>query len=149
MKKHTINEIGIKQIAQQLKSACKPSEFMGWLDNDLIDSQETKKMLSAWAEQLETALDSGDGDEIEISHHITNSGHTEWIYVTDEGINIESADVEAQSDQKPYYMNIFTGSVALKSDWTYQNQTGVWVNAVDLGEVSEVKKDDLGEWVEA
>ena len=87
---HTINEIGIKQIAEQLKSACKPSVFNGWLEDNLIESRRSQEMLSAWATELEGTLNSGNGDEIEISQHLTNSGHVEWLAVTDEGIDVES-----------------------------------------------------------
>jgi hypothetical protein len=47
------------------------------------------------------------------------------------------------------YMNIETGSVDTRDGWDYENESGETVNAVDLGEVVEVKKDDKGEWVEA
>ena len=87
MKTHTINKHGMQQIVNQLKAKCKPSVFDGWLDDDLIDSRESKAMLSAWASDLEETLDSENGDEIEISEHQTISGHTEFIYVTDEGID--------------------------------------------------------------
>ena len=92
MNNHTINEIGIKQIAEQLKSACKPSVFDGWLEDDLIESRRSQEMLSAWATELEDTLNSGNGDEIEICQHLTNSGHVEWIAVTDEGIDVESTE---------------------------------------------------------
>jgi len=88
MKKHTINENGMQQIVDQLKAQCKPSVFDGWLDDDLIDSRRSQEMLSAWASELEEVLDSGNGDEIEISQHDTISGHIEFLSVTDEGIDI-------------------------------------------------------------
>ena len=99
MKTHTINTNGIKQIVDQLKAKCKPSVFNGWLDDDLIDSRESKEMLSAWASDLEETLDSENGDEIEISEHQTISGHTEFIYVTDEGIDIEN-DLIADAERR-------------------------------------------------
>ena len=89
MKRHIINEIGMQQIVDQLKSQCKPSVFDGWLDDDLIGSRRSKAMLSSWASDLEGVLDSGNGDEIEISQHDTISGHTEFLSVTDEGIDVE------------------------------------------------------------
>ena len=87
MKTHTINKHGMQQIVNQLKAKCKPSVFDGWLDDDLIDSRESKAMVSSWASDLEAVLDQENGDEIEISEHQTISGHTEFIYVTDEGID--------------------------------------------------------------
>jgi len=89
MKKHIINEIGMQQIVDQLKSQCKPSVFDGWLEDDLIGSRRSKEMLSSWATELEDMLNSGNGDEIEISQHDTISGHIEFLSVTDEGIDIE------------------------------------------------------------
>jgi hypothetical protein len=89
MKTHTINKHGMQQIVDQLKAKCKPSVFDGWLDDDLIDSRESKEMLAAWASDLETVLDDENGDEIEISEHHTISGHTEFLSVTDKGIDIE------------------------------------------------------------
>ena len=99
MKTHTINKNGMQQIVDQLKAKCKPSVFNGWLDDDLIDSRESKEMLSAWASDLEETLDSENGDEIEISEHQTISGHTEFIYVTDEGIDIEN-DLIADAERR-------------------------------------------------
>ena len=87
MKKHIINEIGMQQIVDQLKSQCKPSVFDGWLEDDLIGSRRSKEMLSSWATELEDVLNSGNGDEIEISQHDTISGHTEHLSVTDAGID--------------------------------------------------------------
>ena len=99
MKTHTINTNGIQQIVDQLKAKGKPSSFNGWLDDDLIDSRESKEMLGAWASDLEETLDSENGDEIEISEHQTISGHTEFIYVTDEGIDIEN-DLIADAERR-------------------------------------------------
>jgi len=87
MKMYTINENGMQQIVEQLKSKCKPSVFDGWLDDDLVESRRTQEMLSAWATELEDTLNSGDGEEIEISRHDTISGHTEHLSVTDAGID--------------------------------------------------------------
>ena len=89
MKKHLVNKNGMQQIVDQLKSQCKPIVFDGWLDDDLIDSRRSQEMLSAWASDLEDVLDSGNGDEIEISQHDTISGHIEFLSVTDEGIDVE------------------------------------------------------------
>jgi hypothetical protein len=89
MKTHTINKNGMQQIVDQLKAKCKADVFDGWLDNDLIDSRESQEMLAAWAHDLETVLDDENGDEIEISEHQTISGHTEFLSVTTEGIDIE------------------------------------------------------------
>lgn len=90
MKSHTINEIGMQQIVDQLKAKCKLSVFDGWLDADLIDSRRSQEMLSAWAAELEDVLDSGAADEIEISQHDTVSGHTEHLSVTDDGIDLKA-----------------------------------------------------------
>jgi len=89
MKNHTINTNGIQQIAEQLKAQCKPNVFDGWLEDDLIGSRRSQEMLSSWATELEDVLNSGNGDEIEISQHDTISGHIELLSVTDEGIDIE------------------------------------------------------------
>jgi hypothetical protein len=89
MKTHTVNKNGMQQIVDQLKAKCKADVFDGWLDNDLIDSRESQEMLAAWAHDLETVLDDENGDEIEISEHQTISGHTEFLSVTTEGIDIE------------------------------------------------------------
>jgi len=78
----------MQQIAEQLKAKCKPSVFDGWLDADLIDSRRSQEMLSEWAAELEDVLNSGNGDEVEISQHDTISGHTEHLSVSDHGINI-------------------------------------------------------------
>ena len=99
MKTHTINTNGIQQIVDQLKAKCKPSVFDGWLDDDLIDSRESKEMVSSWASDLEAVLDQENGDEIEISAHDTISGHTEFLSVTDEGIDIEN-DLIADAERR-------------------------------------------------
>lgn len=51
-------------------------------------------------------------------------------------------------DEK-YYMNIATGSVDTYDGWWYENENGERVNAVDLGEVVEVTKNEDGDWGEA
>lgn len=88
MTSHIINENGMQQIVDQLKAKCKPSVFDGWLDDDLVNSRRSQEMVSQWAAELEDVLDAGNGDEIEISQHDTKSGHTEYLSVTDDGINI-------------------------------------------------------------
>ena len=50
--------------------------------------------------------------------------------------------------EKTLYMNPITGSVDDRNGWFYENETGYVVNAVDLGEVVEVEKDENGDWVE-
>lgn len=47
------------------------------------------------------------------------------------------------------YMNIETGSTGTYDEWFYENEDGQEVNAVDLGEVVLVEKDDNGDWVES
>lgn len=47
------------------------------------------------------------------------------------------------------YMNLYTGEVGKYDDWYYTNEYGWEVNAVDLGEVVEVKLTSSGDWVEA
>jgi len=89
IKKHTVNKLGLEMIRQQLLSRCKPSVVNGWLDDDLISSRRSQEMLSAWATALEDVLDSGNGDELEISQHHAISGHVEHLSVTDEGIDVE------------------------------------------------------------
>ena len=52
-------------------------------------------------------------------------------------------------DDTSYYMNIYTGTVDTKDGWDYINEQGLTVNAVDLGEVVKVIKDQNGDWIEA
>ena len=48
------------------------------------------------------------------------------------------------------YMNIRTGSVGTRDEWDYQDEDGNTVNAVDLGEVVEVRwNEEAADWVEA
>jgi len=47
------------------------------------------------------------------------------------------------------YMNPETGSVGEYDDWWYESEEGSIVNAVDLSEVIEVKKDLNGNFVPA
>ena len=47
------------------------------------------------------------------------------------------------------FINTFTGSIGTKEDWDYFNEEGEEVNAVDLGEVVEVYKDNNGNWIES
>lgn len=47
------------------------------------------------------------------------------------------------------YMNVSTGTVGSYADWDYEDENGKNVNAVDLGEVTEVVSDGNGEWIEA
>jgi hypothetical protein len=52
-------------------------------------------------------------------------------------------------DTEKMYMNIKTGSVGTYDDWYYTSEGGEEVNAVLLGEVVEVIKDQDGNWTEA
>jgi hypothetical protein len=54
----------------------------------------------------------------------------------------------ANMQTEKFYMNTKTGSVDTKDGWDYENESGETVNAVDLGEVIEVEKDEEGNWVE-
>lgn len=54
-----------------------------------------------------------------------------------------------ENDMTTYYMNAATGNVDTKDGWNYKNERGETVNAVDLGEVVEVVKDENGEWIAA
>ena len=46
------------------------------------------------------------------------------------------------------YMNLDSGSVGTYHSWWYEDERGAQVNAVELGEVVEVEKDESGDWVE-
>ena len=46
-----------------------------------------------------------------------------------------------------YYMNIYTGAVDTYDGWEYEDEDGEIVNAVDLGEVEPVHRDNEGNWV--
>lgn len=46
---------------------------------------------------------------------------------------------------EPYYMNVATGAIDTKDGWDYEDENGLTVNAVDLGEVVEVEFNKLAE----
>jgi len=54
----------------------------------------------------------------------------------------------ATMTKEKMYMNVATGNVFTRDGWYYENENGEVVNAVNLGEVVEVKKDEFGDWVE-
>jgi hypothetical protein len=37
------------------------------------------------------------------------------------------------------YMNPLTGSLGTYDEWWFQDESGEWINAVELGEVEEVE----------
>jgi len=84
MNNYKITTQGIAHIAERLLTVCKTTAFDGWLDAELIESKRSQEMLGAWASELEDKLNSGDGDEIEISSDLTKSGHVEWLSVPDD-----------------------------------------------------------------
>ena len=47
------------------------------------------------------------------------------------------------------YMNVNTGSVDTLNGWWYKDESNRIVNAVALGEVVEVVKDENGDWIPA
>jgi len=57
-------------------------------------------------------------------------------------------EIKNESQDTKMYMNIQTGSVDCYDGWYYENELGEKVNAVDLGEVIEVEKDNNGDWIE-
>jgi hypothetical protein len=55
--------------------------------------------------------------------------------------------VELQASFEPMFMHIATGSVDNYDGWSYINENGNEVNAVDLGEVVEVIRNSDGAWI--
>lgn len=51
------------------------------------------------------------------------------------------------SSLENHYMNLKTGAVDTESGWHYLDENGRLVSAVERGEVVQVVKDDLGNWV--
>jgi hypothetical protein len=94
IKTHRVNKSGLEMIRQQLISRCKPSVFDGWLDDDLASSKRSQEMLGAWASDIESALDAGDGDFVEISSFDTKSGHVEHLEIDDSGIDVKFEQYE-------------------------------------------------------
>jgi len=88
IKTHRVNKSGLEMIRKELLSRCKPSVYDGWLDDDLIESKRSQEMLGAWANEIESALDAGNGDFVEIGSHITKSGHVEHLEIADSGIDV-------------------------------------------------------------
>ena len=74
----TVNENGLKQIADFLAEKHK-------LGGDHFN----KSMLRAWAEDAEKDQES---PHIEIRSLDANSGHTEILFISDDGIDIEIID---------------------------------------------------------
>ena len=52
-------------------------------------------------------------------------------------------------EPEPMYMNVETGTVGPAREWIYENESGELVDAVELGEVVEVVKNEKRAWVEA
>ncbi len=55
--------------------------------------------------------------------------------------------VELQASFEPMFMNLKTGSLDTYDGWSYINENGNEVNAVDLGEVVEVVRNSNGDWI--
>ncbi len=64
------------------------------------DSTDTKDMLSAWASDLESALDENQNDwgEVELSQHDSQSGHTEFISVEEGHFDILNLEWQVTYD---------------------------------------------------
>ena len=60
----------------------------------------------------------------------------------------EYGNEKNMDDMKKMYMNPETGSVDDYDGWNYKTEDGQSVNAVDLGEVVEVEKNEDGDWIE-
>jgi hypothetical protein len=81
-------------IRQELLSRCKPSVFIEWLDDPLASSSMAQEMLSAWASDIEEALDANNSDFVEISASYTKSGHVEHLEIDDSGINVSFVNMD-------------------------------------------------------
>ena len=85
MKIYTINELGLEHIRLQLVDKLAEGRMKEWFEEEhLRDSASTKDMLSAWASDLEDDLNECQDDdwgEVELSQHLSQSGHTEFISV--------------------------------------------------------------------
>ena len=71
-----------------------------------------------------------------------------WIRPEHKGKLKEFEREHSKMNAEKMYMNTKTGSVDSYEGWHYENDDGNSVNAADLGEVVEVKKNDDGDWVE-
>jgi hypothetical protein len=94
MKIHKVNAVGLEMIRQELLSRCKPSVFIEWLDDPLASSSMAQEMLSAWASDIEEALDANNSDFVEISASYTKSGHVEHLEIDDSGIDVSFEETE-------------------------------------------------------
>jgi hypothetical protein len=94
MKIHKVNAVGLEMIRQELLSRCKPSVFIEWLDDPLASSSMAQEMLSAWASDIEEALDANNSDFVEISASYTKSGHVEHLEIDDSGINVSFVNMD-------------------------------------------------------
>ena len=86
-----INEIGLEEIRETLIERTLESVWDGWLtDEDLKDSKRTMGMLHEWAGMLEDDIDIQGigGGGVEMSRHITKSGHVEMLIVSRLGLEI-------------------------------------------------------------
>ena len=95
MKTHIVNKLGLEMIRQELLSKCKPSVFDGWLDDDLIDSKRSQEMLGGWASEIEDSLNACSAYWVEISSHMTKSGHVKHLEIDESGIDVSFEEVTA------------------------------------------------------
>jgi len=86
IKTYTINESGIEHIRLQLVDKLKDGSAKEWFEDEhLKDSAETKKMLLAWASDLQDEMNvaqEGSG-EVELKYYVSKSGNSESISVGD------------------------------------------------------------------
>mgnify|MGYP003659885014 CR=1 FL=1 len=94
IKRHTVNKLGLEMIRQELLSRCKPSVFIEWLDDPLASSSMAQEMLSAWASDIEEALDANNSDSVKIRASYTKSGHFEHLEIDDSGIDVIFEEIE-------------------------------------------------------
>ena len=126
------------EIATEYISMHKNTELAEWMEaNSYQIPTETEILLNVFVKLSQGEFgdieEDGSGNfQIEISGHESKTGNPiifEW-------------------EGAPIYMNPETGSIGRYSDWFYETEDGSEVNAVDLNEVVEVKKNKTGDWEE-
>lgn len=147
---YLINKEGLEEIRQQLISKLKPTAY-NYQSDEMIGSKEQDNYLSSYASDIEEAMSNWtDNGEIEIAQHLTKSGHTEHLSVSDKGRYVQRADldgfhsieeiVEELDDDDSYYAAHIAGTYGLES----AEDSGFGVDSENIEAHLEVLKSQGG-----
>lgn len=116
-----------------------------------MNQRDTTKFTLWWTSgDRQACMWGGDFDTEAEAEAAIPAARAEYLAMCNDDSPVDEDHIwTIEPPEERYYMNPMTGSVDTYDGWWYFDESGdMERNAVDCGEVVEVRKDDNGDWVE-